>query len=166
MALELNPGGVDKTAIQVLEKKKFAECPDGSGEVVVKTKICDMPPIEVEAAIEPFLPAGFVALNEYGEATSVPSATPANIISYTVPVGKVVALDKIEVSGENVAKYQVDIDGSIVGTRLTYWCDFNADFTFRQKRLVAGTVVKVTVEHNRPMTGDFFASIIGVEGDA
>lgn len=99
-----------------------------------------------------------------GSVTSVASSTLTDIINYTVPVGEKLFLYKIEVSGCNVAKFQIDIEGSIKGVRRTYWGNFNADFEFNRLELNSGETIKVQVIHERPNTGDFEATIIGNQG--
>lgn len=104
-------------------------------------------------------------INRYGEANAVISGATTQIASYTVPMGKVSILQKVECSGENVAKFQVLVNGVAQATQRTYWgSGFNLlfDFTTGQDNgfvLAAGDVVSVTVLYNRPYVGDFEARI-------
>lgn len=158
-------GNIEDTAIHRLEQMKFRECPDGSGEVVVGVQICDQPPVEIVPS--PDLPDGWTALSEFGSVTSVANATLTTIVSFTVPVSRKLILDRVEVSGDNKARYQVEIGGSVNAVKRTYWCDFNEDFEWDRFELTAGTLIRVQVEQNsRPDTGDYEARIIGIEGPA
>lgn len=100
-------------------------------------------------------------LVEYADISSLASGTLTTILSYTVPVGKTLAMGKVEVSGCNVADYIVEIDGSTKGKRRTYFGNFNADFEYKGLEIATGLVVRVRVIHSRPSAGDFDATLIG-----
>ncbi len=107
--------------------------------------------------------AGGTSVNEYDTAAAVAKDTPTTIVSYTVPVGKTFYFKGVEASGENRAKYDVLIGGSVEATKRTYQPVFNAEFLFYNHKVTAGTVILVRVEHNRPNAGDFEARISGNE---
>lgn len=106
-----------------------------------------------------------IVLNQYGEANAVASGATTQIMSYTVPPGKVSLVQKIECSGENIAKFQLLVNGTVIGTLRTYFggelnCTF--DFITGQDNgyvVNAGDVVSVTVLHNRPFLSDYEARI-------
>lgn len=110
-------------------------------------------------------PAGTVVLNNYGEASSVIAGATTQITSYTVPAHKVAIIQKIEVSGENIAKYQVLVNGAAIGTMRTYFggaLNTTADFLTGQDNgliVLAGDVVSVSVLHHRPDLANFEARI-------
>lgn len=133
--------GVDELAIN----------PDGSLNV-------NITPSNTTARIE----------STYGEVSSVPTATPTVLVSYTAPVGKVSFLQKVFVSGENIARYKVKLNGTVIDTKRTYfgaslneWFDFSD--ASRGRLLVVGDVVTVEVEHERPMVADFNARVQSIE---
>lgn len=162
MSRNINAGGLDCTGIQTLEHLKFRECPESSGEVAVAVKVCDQPPVEVNET--PGLPDGFTSLSQFNEISSVPNATPTTVISLTVGVGKRVYLDSIEVSGDNIAKYKVDIAGATNATRRTTWTDFNSVFKWSNYVVNAGETISVSVEQTgRQSAGDYEARIVGIE---
>lgn len=103
--------------------------------------------------------------NLYGEANAVVSGSTTQIISYTVPVGKVSIIQKVECSGENIAKYQLLVNGTPIATLRTYFGgELNTTFDFITGQdngyvVNAGDVVSVTTLHNRPFLGDFEARI-------
>lgn len=148
--------------IRELEQGKFVECPPDSGKPAVRVKICDEP---LGVSFSPYLSGTLLSIAEYGSADSVVSGALTTVATYTVPALRQFVLYKVEASGENVAKYQVEIDSVVKGVKRTWWTDFNTEFNFERMELAAGAVVRVRVEHNSPDAGDFDATIIGVEGD-
>ena len=104
---------------------------------------------------------GATPVLEYNGISSLSSGALTTILSYTVPAGKTLQLFKIEVSGGNTAKYQVEINSVVKGVRRTYWGKFNADFEFNNHQVGEGVVVRVRVIHSRPQVSDFDATLIG-----
>lgn len=98
---------------------------------------------------------------EYGSVSSVANGISTTVLSYTVPAGKTLLLSKVEVSGCNVAEYSVTINAVTKGVRRTYWGNFNADFEYNDLSVATGLVVLIKVIHNRPLAGDFDATLIG-----
>lgn len=109
--------------------------------------------------------ASSAVLSIYGAANAVISGVSVQIISYTVPVNKVSILEKVEVSGENIANYQVLVNGIVQGSLRTYFgSDLNLTFDFITGQengfvLIAGDVVSVRVYHTRPTAAEFDARI-------
>lgn len=101
------------------------------------------------------------SVNEYSEISSLASGSLTTILSYTVPVGKTLFLNHIEVSGGNIAKYQVEINSIVKGTRRTYWGNFNSDFYYNKQKILSGIIIKVSVIHTRPIVADFNATLLG-----
>lgn len=133
--------GVDEMAVN----------PDGSINV-------NITPSNTSARIESF----------FNEISAVPAATPTTIVTYTAPVGKISFLQKVFVSGENIAKFSVKLNGGVIDVRRTYFGGpFNEDFDFsdasRGLFLTVGDVVLIEVEHTRPQPGDFNGRIQVVE---
>lgn len=115
------------------------------------------------AAVSPELFPGQEVVQTYGEANSVGQSTDATIASYTVPAGESFFLLGVHSSGGNIADYRVEIDGSVVQKKISWWGDgFNVDFQFYNQKLSAGSIVNVIVNHSRPMVADFNATIVGV----
>ena len=110
------------------------------------------------------IPVTFTAgtpIVEYAGISSLASGTLTTILSYTVPVGKTLTLEKIEVSGCNVADYSVDIAAVVKGKRRSYYGNFNADFEYKGLQVLASTIIRVRVIHSSSLSGDFDATLIG-----
>ena len=106
---------------------------------------------------------------QYNEILAVASGATTSVVLYTVPVGKTAILQRISVSGENIAKYDILYNSAAIATKRTYFGGaLNADFDFpiygsSGLILSAGDVVKVQVNHSRPMIANFEANIQVVE---
>lgn len=93
--------------------------------------------------------------------SSVPTATPTTIITYTVPVATQADLFRIEVTGTNIATYSLYINSILEGVRRTW---FGGNISERFEFLPAltypaGTVIVLKAEHDRPFLGQFEARI-------
>jgi len=100
-------------------------------------------------------------LNTYSEANSVAGLASADVVSYTVPVGKILELIRADVSGTNKAEYKLDINASVESKKRTYFTNYNESFETIGIELVAGDIVKIIVENKTNSTADFNANIIG-----
>lgn len=98
---------------------------------------------------------------QYNEISGVPSGVETSVLSVAVPSGQK-RIQKIEVSGDNVAEIRVKVNGSTVSKKRLWWGNFNATFDFEQFingiKLLAGDTLTVTALHNRPDVGDFEAT--------
>lgn len=104
-------------------------------------------------------------LNEYGEATLLAAQT-ADVVSYTVPVAKVLSLYRIEFSGENIATFEVRFDAVTQSKRHTYFGGpLGGEFQFEGLEVGAGEVVTLRVENFRGSSGLFAGRILGVLSD-
>lgn len=106
--------------------------------------------------------AGNTVLNIYSEANAVASGANTTIVTYTVPLGITNALlYRISVSGENIAKFTVLVNASVIDTRRTFFgSSLSEYFEFLTGSsdgfiLNPGDVVTVKVLHNRPFVADF-----------
>lgn len=103
-----------------------------------------------------------VVKNTYGSASAVPSGIATTIVQYMVPLILTSAiLQRISVSGENVGRFQVFINGTLIDTRRTYYgANFSEYFEFAVNTtdgytLAPGDIVAVKILHNKPQVGDF-----------
>lgn len=98
-------------------------------------------------------------VNTYNSVSSVANQVLTTIVSYTVPVGKIGFLYRAEVSGSNIAEYELLINAAVEAKKRTYFgSSLNEEFEFGKGsglELSAGDQVTVRTIHNRPMTGDF-----------
>lgn len=119
--------------------------------------------------VSPTAPVGASLQLLYDEITNLASGTTSNIISYTVPSGTAALLQKVYISGGNIAKYQLKINGTVVATARTYFGgELNTDFDFLGQALsgqvlLAGNTVEVTVNNFRPTSADFETTLQIVE---
>lgn len=114
---------------------------------------------------------GETVVNTYSTVSSVASATPTTIVSYTVPAADTFYLTRVEFSGENIAFYELLIDGTVEAAWRTYFGgDLSGQMIF-DRGLNKGfpvnenLVILLRVTHNRPMVGNFEGRIYGVLKD-
>lgn len=107
-------------------------------------------------------------INEFNEVLAVSNGVDTDLITYTVPIGETLFLSRIDVSGENIARFEVQLDTDVIARKRTYFSGpLNETFDFTQSgkrgyQINAGKVIKVKVLHGRPMAGDFEARIQGI----
>lgn len=101
----------------------------------------------------------------YNEVTAVASGAETTIISMVIPPSGF-RLMKVDVSGENLALFRLKINGITMFTRRSWWNHFNEQFNFEDfqngLKLTSGQILTVTVLHNRPVPGNFEATVLGV----
>lgn len=99
------------------------------------------------------------------EISSVVSGVETTLYTFTTPTSGF-KLYKVEVSGENIALYKIYIDSNPISSKRTFFGQLNTDFTFQPftngLELTSGQVLKVTVLHSRPFTGNFEVTIMGL----
>lgn len=112
-------------------------------------------------------------ISVFSSVSAVPASLLTDVLTYTVPVGKILQLIRIRSGGDNIAKFEVTIDGDVVDRQRTWFngsgLEVTHDFSAQDKRgvmLVEGTTVKARVIHARPSVGDFDSRIVGVLIDA
>ena len=105
----------------------------------------------------------------YTEVTSVASSTPTTIQTYTVPLSTSAFLQKITLSGSNIATYELLVNAAVIDKKRTWFTgglntEFDlSDFSKDGLPLNAGDIVTVRVTHIRPDLGDFNARLQVVE---
>lgn len=106
--------------------------------------------------------SGHTVKNIYNEANSVASGSTTTIVQYTVPLSVTNSiLYRVSVSGENIAKFTVFWNASLIDTRRTYYGSSLSEyfeFTTGSSNgftLSPGDTIVVKVLHNRPYVGDF-----------
>jgi len=99
--------------------------------------------------------------NIYNESPAVIAGADQLLCTYTVPVGKLGALQRVTFAGENVAKYTLKIAGTESEKYYTYFSGpLGGEFNFTAPDgypnfLAAGTVIQLRVTHSRPDVADF-----------
>jgi hypothetical protein len=106
--------------------------------------------------------AGNVVRNIYNEANSVASGVVTTLVQYTVPGGITNSvLQRISVSGENIAKFTVFVNGTQIDTRRTFYGSSLSEYFEFTTGSTDGFVLNpadiliVKVLHTRPYLGDF-----------
>jgi hypothetical protein len=109
---------------------------------------------------------GEVVKNIYSEANSVASGLTTTLVTYTVPGSLTTSIvQRISVSGENIAKFTVFVNAVKIDTRRTFFGDSLSEyFEFTTGSsdgfaLNPSDTVVVKVLHNRPSVGDFEARL-------
>lgn len=146
----------------------FAKILDSAGVNIANVDVDGA--LKVSGSFVPAAPSG-VVLSLFAETLGVGSLTTATLLSYTVPALKVLYLTRIDVSGNNIAKYDVLLD-AVVAARKRTWMGspLNESFDFNESlargvKLLAGQTLEVKVLHERPYVGDFEARLQGVLAD-
>jgi len=106
-------------------------------------------------------------VNNYDEILLVPSGVLTTITTYSVPLSKTFYMERVTVSGTNIAEYRVSINGVVLDKAyvwftggLSHTFEFESDFI--GLKLISADLVEVKVKHQRPTDGDFNARIQGV----
>lgn len=105
----------------------------------------------------------------YNEVLSVPASVPTIVQSYTVASGVSGFLQRISLSGTNIATYEVLLNNVVIDKKRTWFngslnMDFDlSDYSKNGLPLNAGDVVSVRVTHVRPDVGDFNSRLQVVE---
>lgn len=106
-------------------------------------------------------------VNLYQEAANVAANAAQTILTYICPGTFTGSLQRISVSGENLAKYYVQVNGNTIETQRTYWGNLNTVFNFMTDSstggypLVAGDTVTINVINTSPtqIAADFEARL-------
>lgn len=102
----------------------------------------------------------------YNEISSVPSGVETNLITLTASsIG--FRVEKIIVSGENIALFKVYVNSAPIAVKRTFFGDLNQEFNFENfnngLRLNVGDTMLVTVLHTRPSLANFEATIMSLD---
>jgi len=141
------------------EQNKFKETIGGN--VAVRT--C----IDTSGGAIPVDPTGVagVITNIFDETTTA-SASTATIASYTIPSNKEFKINRIEFSGNNIARYFIEINSIKEAQKRTWFGgDLSGDFVFDSLLVDENIVISLKVENFRPTSGDFEGRILGVLDD-
>jgi hypothetical protein len=146
--------GQQEVAINATEDSIEAWIKDGSGNSFSSSN-----PLPVEVVSQNTTNEEVISL--FNEVSSVVSGISTTIINYTVPSGKTAYIQKADVSGTNIATYELYINNVLSCKKRTYFGNsLNETFVFDADSnkgilLPSNSVVNVKVLHNRPDLGDF-----------
>lgn len=125
--------------------------------VKVKNKLTEAIPVTIQDAPT----SSAIYLNEFNQINAVANSVETTIKTYTVPIGKVFNLTLVEVSGENIATYNIYINNILNAVRRTEFLKLNEDFFFYSTSLAAGDILTVKVIHYRPIASQHETRIYG-----
>lgn len=98
----------------------------------------------------------------YNEITDIASGVSSSIINFTPGVN--IKILGINVSGTNIATYEVLKNLSIVDKKYTYFGNsLSTEFNLNGLLINSGQNIKINVVHNRPSNGNFNATIKYIE---
>jgi hypothetical protein len=100
----------------------------------------------------------------YNEISNVVNGITTSIVTYTVPTGKTAVLERVFVTGDNIARYEIFINATKIDSTLTYFGSaLNSSFDFSSGYsglgLATNDIVTVTVVHSRTSLGNFSGRI-------
>lgn len=105
----------------------------------------------------------------YSEISGSVSGVDHTIYTYTAPLVASIHLLQVEVSGDQTAKYKVEVNSSVISTKRTYFgSSLNENFIFESTgsiglKLLPGDTVAVKVNHSRSSLGNFSCRISTLE---
>lgn len=107
-------------------------------------------------------------VNQFDTVLAVASGAETLIGTYTVPAGKSFALIRVDLSGTNIATYNLYIDGDLKARKRTWFCgpfceviDFS-NIDLDGLRLSEGQIIEIKVIHQRTDAGDFESRMQGL----
>lgn len=106
---------------------------------------------------------------KYNSVPTVANGVETTIVTHTAVGGRKTFLQRINGSGDNIAKYRVKINGIEVDMKRTYWGNgLNVEFQFDGQlneglELAVGDIVSLTTIHERPHVADFNGKIQYIE---
>lgn len=102
-------------------------------------------------------------INQFDTQTSIPSGSEQLILSYVVPVGKILKVKKIIGWGTYDGEFILRIDGTQVGGGRTSAANRTLDLSYEAAPMeaVAGQQVNIYIEHYSSSTESFSANLLG-----
>ena len=102
----------------------------------------------------------------FDEDTAVEKDSEEIILSYQVPLGKILYLDKVSVSGESYAKITVLSDSAINKVKRSSWgSGLNVDFIYNSFRFSSETIIEVKVLNCGEDTSPYESTLEGRLGN-
>jgi len=101
----------------------------------------------------------------HNEVTAVASGVETTLITLVSP-SDTYRVEKIEVSGDNLAIFRVKLNGTTILDKRTWYANFNETFNFEAFNngllLSTGQILTVTVLHTRQFVGNFEVTVMAV----
>lgn len=90
-------------------------------------------------------------LSAYAESDNIAIGASVDVLTYTVPMGQTLKLNRINLSSDNISSFLITVDGITNGViRLSYGTSYNASFNYEGLELAAGTVLVVNATNFSP----------------
>jgi hypothetical protein len=123
----------------------------------VDAVILDQSQIPLRVSVEP----SNNAFSFYSEALSVAVNSTANVLTYIVPVGKTFKMQGVQISGTNIAVYQLKVNSNTKIKTRSYFTDYDIEKTTYGLIANEGDTINIEVENYRDSIADFNATIFG-----
>lgn len=103
----------------------------------------------------------YTNIYSFNAISAVASGIETTILTYTVPIGKTASIRLSEISGTNIATFNLYVGVTLINRKRTFFGNLNTSMQFLNKgyTLTAGQVVSLRVIHNRPFAGNFEANL-------
>lgn len=120
------------------------------------TDITSANPLPVTTLEEPY-----TNIYTFNAISTVASGIETTILTYTVPVGKTASIRLSEMTGTNIATFNLYLGLTLINRKRTFFGNLNTamEFANRGYTLTAGQIVSLKVIHNRPFAGNFEANL-------
>jgi hypothetical protein len=105
-----------------------------------------------------FIPDGLAYFNEV---TSVAGGSTVTLLTYVVPVGKNLSLRGAQLSGDNIARYTINIDAQPIAKMRSYFTAYNNDLNLYGLTVDSGSTISIEVNNYRNSISAFNATIFG-----
>lgn len=119
----------------------------------------------INVIVEPIPSTSLLTVSKYNELVGLAGGSTSFIVTYTVPVSKQAIFQRSSFSGENIARYDLFVNGVIQDTaRTAYGGDYTGEFNWTSGNdsgviLNAGDTIQVQVYNFRPSSASFEARI-------
>lgn len=143
--------------IEDREYQVFKECTNG--DIAKNTSICNTK--ELADDIAESITALGEGLIEYNEVSALASLGTSDIVSYTVPVGKILYLTSADFSGENIADFVLIANAATIGKFRTHYTKYNGRLNLNSQKYIAGNIIKLTATNRGDEASNFNATIQG-----
>jgi type III secretion system FlhB-like substrate exporter len=146
--------------VKEMEAKNFRDSGNGKTSRAVLVENDQNNPIPV--VFSPLLPSNAQKLELFNQVSSIAPTVITQIISFIVPASKLLVLERVCASGDNVSKFILNINGSPVDIQRSSFTDYNVNFCVEKVYLNEGESIDLFVSHNRPSLSDYNATIKGI----
>jgi hypothetical protein len=102
-------------------------------------------------------------LNLFEEEVTIAAGNTVTLIDYTIPTNRELRLRIAEAFGDNIGAFEIQIDGTRVALKKTYFTYYETEFPFDNFELVEGQNIKILATNRGSNTAYFNARIRGYQ---